>query len=219
VDWLALGYSRSFESEILDGPCISEAVRARAYQQLHRTHRCLGNTSAILRLLRRDPLPIRRVLDLGCGQGALLQRIRHQIGAEVIGFDLHPAPADAPVPILTGNAVTDLLPGADVALAVCMAHHLSEADLIGLIRNVSRSCRRLILLDLVRHRLPLVLFQTFVCPLLSGLNAHDGVLSLRRSYTPPELRHVVDKALDGSTGKVQHSVSPFYIRQVADISW
>lgn len=211
--------SRSVESEILDDPRIPEAVRVRAYQQLQRTNWWLGNTSAILRRLRHDPLPIHRVLDIGCGHGALLQQVRRKIGAEVIGFDLRPAPADAPLPILTGNAVTDLLPAADVALAVCMAHHLSEEELIGLIRNVSRSCRRLILLDLVRHWLPLMLFENFVCPLLSHLNAHDGVLSLRRSYTPQELRSVVDKALEGSTGKVQHSVSPFYIRQVIDISW
>jgi 2-polyprenyl-3-methyl-5-hydroxy-6-metoxy-1,4-benzoquinol methylase len=211
--------SRSVEFEILDDPGICEAVRVKAYQQLQRTNRWLGNTSAIFRLLRRDPLPIRRVLDIGCGHGALLRQVRRRLGAEVIGFDLRPAPADAPVPVLTGNAVTDLLPRADVALAVCMAHHLSEEDLIGLIRNVSRSCRRLILLDLVRHWLPLMLFQTFVCPLLGGLNAHDGILSLRRSYTPRELRSVVDRALAGSTGKVQHSVSSFYIRQVVDISW
>jgi len=211
--------NRSFEPEILDGPEVPEAARVRAYQELQRTHRWLGNTTAILRLLRSDPLPIRRVLDIGCGHGALLQRVRSEFGVEVVGFDLYPAPADSPVAILTGNAVTDPLPCADVALTVCMAHHLSEADLIGLIHNVSRSCRRLIILDLVRHWIPLALFQTFVGPLLCSLNAHDGAVSVRRSYTPRELRGVVGKALEGSTGKVRHTVSPFYIRQVVDISW
>jgi len=210
---------RSLEPEILDSHSVPEAARVRAYEELQRTHQWLGNTSAILRLLRRDPLPISRVLDIGCGHGALLQRVRRELGTEVVGFDLHAAPANAPVTILTGNAVTDPLPRADVAISVCVAHHLSEADLIGLIRNVSGSCRRFILLDLVRHWMPLALFQTFVCPLLDGLNAHDGVLSLRRSYTPRELRSVVEKALEGSTGHVQHRVSPFYIRQVVDISW
>lgn len=210
---------RSFEPEILDGHSVPEAARVKAYLELQRTHRWLGNTSAILRLLRRDPLPIRRVLDIGCGHGALLQRVRRDLGTEVVGFDLHAAPADAPVTVLTGNAVTDPLPCADVAISVCVAHHLSEADLIRLIRNVSGSCRRFILLDLVRHWMPLALFRTFVGPLLDNLNAHDGALSLRRSYTPCELRNVVDEALAGSTGKAQHRVSPFYIRQVVDISW
>ena len=100
-----------------------------------------------------------------------------------------------------------------------MAHHLSGANLVRLIRNVSRSCRRFIVLDLVRHRLPLALFRSFVCPFLGSLNAKDGATSIRRSYTPQEMRCVVDTALDGSGGEVRHTVAPFYIRQVVDISW
>jgi len=123
------------------------------------------------------------------------------------------------VPIFTGNAVTEPLPRADVALAVYMAHHLSGGELIQLIRNVSCSCRRFIVLDLVRHRLPLALFRGFVCPFLGSLNAKDGATSIRRSYTPEEMRCVVDTALDGSGGEVRHTVAPLYIRQVVDISW
>jgi hypothetical protein len=159
------------------------------------------------------------VLDIGCGHGALLHQIRRQLGAEVIGFDLCPAPANVPVTIITGNAVTSSLPQAEVAIAVCVAHHLSEADLIRLIRNVSHSCRRFILLDTVRHWLPLVLFRIFVYPLIGSLNAQDGVTSLRRSYTTREMRNVVSKALEVSSGKVTYSVAPFCIRQVVDISW
>jgi SAM-dependent methyltransferase len=211
--------SRSLDTELLDDPSLPDAAVARAYRELQGTHRWLGNTAALLRLLRQDPIPIRSVLDIGCGHGALLQEIRRRLGAEVVGIDLRPAPAGAPVPILTGNAVTEPLPRADVAVAVCMAHHLSEGDLIRLIQNVSRSCRRFIVLDLVRHGLPLALFRTFVCPFLGALNAKDGATSIRRSYTPREMRCAVDAALNGSSGKVRHTVAPFYIRQVADISW
>ncbi|MGA2588822.1 MAG: methyltransferase domain-containing protein [Bryobacteraceae bacterium] len=182
-------------------------------------HTWLGNTAAVLRLLRQDPIPIRSVLDIGCGHGGLLLEIRRRLGVEVIGFDLRKASAAAPVPILTGNAVTETLPRADVAIAVCVAHHLSGGDFIRLIRNVSGSCRRFIVLDLVRHRLPLALFRGFVCPFLCSLNAKDGATSIRRSYTPQEMRCVVDTALDGSDGEVRHTVAPFYIRQVVDISW
>ena len=211
--------SRCFDTELLEDPSLPDDVVARAYRELHRTHYWLGNTAVILRLLRQDPIPIRSVLDIGCGHGALLQEVRRRLGAEVIGFDLRPAPAVALVPILTGNAVTDPLPRADVAVAVCLAHHLSEGNLNRLIRNVSRSCRRFIVLDLVRHRLPLGLFRTFVCPFVGSLNAKDGITSIRRSYTPQEMRCVVDTALDGSGGAARHTVAPFYIRQVVDISW
>ena len=71
-----------------------------------------------------------RVLDIGCGQGALLDEIREKLGVEVIGFDLRPAPAGSSIPILTGNAAVDPLPEADVAISICLAHHLSEEDVV-----------------------------------------------------------------------------------------
>jgi SAM-dependent methyltransferase len=206
-------------TELLEDPSLPDDVVARAYRELARTHRWLGNTAAILRQLRRSERPVRSVLDIGCGQGALLLEIHRKLGVEVVGFDLRPAPQSAPVPILVGDAVVDPLPSADVALAVCLAHHLSERDIIGLIRNVSLSSRRFILLDLVRHRLPLVLFRTFVCPFLPRINVVDGSISIRRSYTPSELRRIVDTAVEGSGARVRHTVAPLYIRQMVDICW
>ncbi|HWR53442.1 MAG TPA: methyltransferase domain-containing protein [Bryobacteraceae bacterium] len=205
--------------ELLEDPHLADHVVARAHRDLDRTHRWLGNTTEILRLLRHDPVPVRSVLDIGCGQGALLHHIRRQLGVEVVGFDLRPAPPSAPVPIHTGNAIVDPLPPADVAVAVCLAHHLSESEFIRLIHNVSRSCRRFIVLDLVRHRLPLVLFRAFVAPFLYRLNVIDGLTSVRRAYTPAEMRRVVDTALQGTGGRVSHTLAPLYIRQVVDISW
>ena len=210
---------RSAATEILEDPGLPDHVVAHAYRDLDRTHRWLGNTAAILRLLRYGPFPIRKVLDIGCGHGALLEHVRRQLGVEVVGFDLRPAPATSSVPILTGNAIVDPLPAADVAMAVCVVHHLSEDEFIRLVQNVARSCPRFIVLDLVRHRLPLVLFRTFLAPFLYRLNVLDGVTSLRRSYTPAEMRRVVGTALRDTGGRVRHTVAPLYIRQVADISW
>ena len=140
--------------ELLDDPALPEQTVAAAYRDLARVNRWLGNTHAILARLRDSGAS--SVLDLGCGQGALLKDIHEKLGLRVTGLDLRPAPPDSPVPILSGNAVTDPLPRADVALAVLFAHHLTEAELIALIRNVSRSSRRLIILDLVRHWLKLM---------------------------------------------------------------
>jgi 2-polyprenyl-3-methyl-5-hydroxy-6-metoxy-1,4-benzoquinol methylase len=206
-------------TELLEDPALPEELVAHVYRELARTHRWLGNTAAVLRLLRNGPAPVHSVLDIGCGHGALLQEIRRALGVEVLGFDLRPAPASAPVRILTGNAVVDPLPAADVALAVCLVHHLSEAEIIALIRNVSRSCKRLILLDLVRHRLPLILFRIFATPLLHRINVADGLTSIRRAYTPSELAQIVDEAVRVSSARVVHTVAPFYTRQVFDICW
>jgi hypothetical protein len=113
----------------------------------------------------------------------------------------------------------DPLPRADVAISVCLLHHLSEGEIVDLIRNVAKSCRRLILLDLVRHWIPLTLFRVFVAPFLHPINAADGLTSVKRSYTPRELRAIVDKAVKGSNARVDHTIAPFYVRQVIDIEY
>ncbi len=213
---------RSQERELLDTEDFAEEAVAQSYRQMQMVNRWLGNTDAVLRLLRESPVPPKRVLDIGCGQGALLVEIRERLGVEVIGFDLRPAPSNLPVPIVFGNAVTDRLPEADVAVCVVMAHHLSEAELAGMIVNVSRSCDRFILLDLVRHPLPLVLFRIFLAPLLSRLNSLDGQTSIRRAFTGQEMRLIVNEALAGEdrpVASVRHTVSPFWVRQIVDIQW
>jgi hypothetical protein len=100
-----------------------------------------------------------------------------------------------------------------------LSHHLTAIDLIRLIRNAGRYCRRFILLDLVRHPLPLTLFRLFVAPLVCEIDAEDGRRSIRRSYTPSELRSITTAALAGSTATFRASVAPLFIRQVVDISY
>ncbi|HVO98764.1 MAG TPA: methyltransferase domain-containing protein [Bryobacteraceae bacterium] len=205
--------------ELLEDPSLPDEVAAKAYRELARTQCFLRNTAAIFRELRRNSLPIRRVLDIGCGHGALLEDIRGRLGVDVIGFDLRPAPASCTLPIVNGNAATDPLPEADVAICVCMLHHLSQHDAVALIRNASRSCRRLIVLDLVRHRIPLALFRVFLSPFLNRINAADGVTSIKRAFTPGEMRALVDEAVQGTGARVRHTVAPFYTRQIIDIEW
>lgn len=205
-------------TELLEDPSLPEEVVASAYRDLAQTQRFLGNTRAILRRLMRDRNSIQKVLDIGCGQGALLEQIRSEMGVEVIGFDLRPAPSVS-IPIMTGNAAIDPLPAADVALAVCLVHHLSESDVILMIRNARKSCRRLILLDLVRHWVPLTLFRLFMSPFLHRINSADGITSIKRAFTPQELREIAQQALKGMDARIEHTVSPFYIRQIVDIEF
>jgi hypothetical protein len=96
---------------------------------------------------------------------------------------------------------------------------MSETDLEELILNVGRSCRRFILLDLVRHWLPLALFRTFIAPLVCSIDAEDGNRSIRRSYTPDELRRIAASALGGTGSTFRLHIAPLNNRQVLDISY
>ena len=210
---------RTNRTEILEEDGVPDELVARAYRDLARIHRWLGDTRFVAHAIRRDPRPVRRILDVGCGTGLVLEDVRRMTGAEAIGVELNPRPSlAAPVEIFQADAVRDPLPSADVAFSMHLGHHLGEDDLVRLIRNVGRSCRRFILLDLVRHALPLALFRVFVAPLICPIDAEDGQRSIRRSYTPAELQRITASAIPDAA-RFRTFVAPFYIRQVIDISY
>lgn len=210
---------RSLEPEILDGLSVDEDVRERCYDELAQMHRWLGNHRAILEYLRHDVGPLDTVLDVGCGHGVLLSETRAKLGVHAIGIDLNPPRRRPSLPILRADAVRDPLPAADVAVSVAMVHHLCADELASLIRNVGRACRRFVILDLVRSRIPLALFCGFVAPFVNPINVQDGIRSLKRAFTPEEMRRIVTDALAGSAGRFRHVVAPFYTRQIVDISY
>jgi hypothetical protein len=96
-----------------------------------------------------------------------------------------------------------------------MLHHLDEADVVKLIRNVRRSCRRFIILETVRHPAPLWLYRIFLAPVVPKVNAIDGARSVERGFTVRELNGLVRQAADGDP--FRHSVGPLYTRQVVDM--
>jgi SAM-dependent methyltransferase len=211
---------RRNETEILDSPDLSDELVERAYRDIAAIHQWLGDVRFLVGAIRRDPLPVRRILDVGCGTGLVLQRVGRRLGVEVAGVDIHLRPAiAAPVPIVRADACIDPLPFADVAFCTYLGHHLVEEDLVRLIRNVGRYCRRFILLDLVRHPVPLALFRLFLAPLICPIDAEDGQRSIRRSYTPAEWREITATALAGSSATFHVSVAPLYARQVVDVSY
>jgi SAM-dependent methyltransferase len=213
---------RSFDPEILDGSDVPEESAARVHRNITAIHHLLGDTRSIVKALRRDPLPIRRVLDIGCGYGGTLDAVTRTLGFTGIGIDIMipgPGRSSTSHPIVRADAVRDPLPIADIAFSLHTAHHLSDSEVVQMIRNVGRSCRRFIVLDLVRAPLPLALFKVFIAPFVSRIAASDGQTSVRRAYTAAELNHLVQEALADTEASFRHSVSPLSLRQIIDISY
>jgi SAM-dependent methyltransferase len=204
----------------MDDPNIPDDVWEEFHRDLGRLERLVGTHRAVIRALRTGTRPAHSVLDIGCGNGTLLRRIREDLGVPVTGIDLRaPRNPEPGIPMMQTDAVLDPLPPADVAVSVYVVHHLSERRIVDLIRNVGRTSHRLILLDLVRHWFPLLFFRAFLGPLFSRIVHADGCQSIRRAYTPAELGSLVEEAIRGTSARVRHSVSPWYASQLVDITW
>lgn len=207
---------QSFEPELMDSPDVDGPVLEKFHRDLARIHRLLGSFPTIERFLRSDDLPVTKVLDIGCGGGALLEYLQRRTGLEVVGVDQKPG-VQRGIEIIAANAVTDPLPQADVAISSLVAHHLTREENIALIRNVSKSCRRFIILDLIRHPLPLVFFTIFICRVIGREAAVDGRQSIRRAFTTDEFADMVRTAIKGTGATFTIDVPTFLSRQIIDI--
>jgi SAM-dependent methyltransferase len=200
----------------MDRPDQPPGMARRFHRDLKMVHRLMGNWRTLVARLRNGEPD--SVIDIGCGDGALLYYLRGALSLrEVTGIDLKsPECAVGGVRVIVADATRDPLPVADAAVSVMVLHHLTDDQVIALVRNVSRSVNRFVCVDPVRHWLPMVLFTVFLCPVLSRVAAVDGRQSIRRAFKPDELRKLAADAL-GGRGTVEVTVTPLWSKLVLDI--
>lgn len=149
------------------------------------------------------------IVDLGCGGGDLalwLSKRCSQKGVQphIIGIDHDPRIAaialercsrDRRITILNQSAdsLDHLADGIDWIVSNHFLHHLVEDEIIRLLRGIaSRAEDGIIMNDLVRSRAALVGFG-LLCSAArpAGHTAHDGVVSIMRSFTKKEMTKIL----------------------------
>ena len=188
---------RSRELELLDVGVPAEEAR-RSLGDLRFVNRWLGDWSALRRaatpLLEAQAAP--RVLDVGSGSAELASLLRGRFPrAIVVAVDLKPLHlGEAPATLHRVAADARRLPfppgSFDVVMASLFLHHFDDEELPEVLASLFDQARRaLVVNDLRRAQVP-HLFGQLAFPLLfrSPVSVSDGLISIRRAFTPDELR-------------------------------
>lgn len=199
-------------AEILDDPTVDAALSLRSLRDVALANRLFGGKRAVLHELRAllRAYPAGRtltLLDVGTGLGDIpagAARLAASFGLELhtMGLELAPQLARAAAPncraVLAGNAMQ--LPFADdsVDVITCsqVLHHFDGEEAAQLLRECTRVARTAVIVgDLRRSWFAVAgLWSSSFLLGFHPVSRHDGVLSVLRGYTAPELRDLVERA-------------------------
>jgi SAM-dependent methyltransferase len=202
---------RSLHPEILDAPVDDPRELGRSLQHVAQVNRWLGGTRALRRhlspVLRRNGMV--RILDVGTGNGETLNEVaawmrRRRSDVRCVGVDLSAqmlsfALRSEGVTWLRADALRLPFPDQafDAVTCTLMLHHFDDVAAAALVREMARVAAALVLVnDLERNvvnragarLLALTLWRA------NRITRHDGPLSVRRSFTAPELLEVGRRA-------------------------
>jgi hypothetical protein len=217
--------------ELLDMGVGSPDEVARSLRDLHRVNTLLGGTWSLTRFLypriRKQITPV-TVVDVGAGAGDITHTIQtwakqQQKSVTVIPLDLttrhlRHVRQSATVHPLQANALSLPLPpnSVDFVVSSLFLHHFMPDQIVMMLRSFWRAARRgIIMSDLVRGKLPEVGWH-FVRPVFarSWITAHDGLVSVQRSYTPDEFTALAQLA--GIESPIVHTQFPWRMILVAE---
>jgi len=122
---------------------------------------------------------------------------------------------------LVGDALALPFRDASFDLVSCtlFAHHLEPQALVSFIKEAQRVSRRALLInDLVRHPVHLALVYAAFPLMRSRVAWLDGLTSVRRAYTPEEMRAIIASAFPANAGQ-RVEISRHYLFRMGVIVW
>ncbi len=206
--------ARSTAAERMDTDCADYDDYARCLADLARVNLVTRTHQPLLAWLARETAGLRSfsLLDVACGHGDLLRRIRRWslrrgLDATLHGIDLNPwalraaraaaTPSDGAITWHNGDVFTFQPPQLyDFIVSSQFTHHLSNADVVRFINWMEQhSARGWYIADLHRHWFPYYGFGLLAWA--AGWHrfiGYDGRISIARSFVTAEWRELVRTA-------------------------
>ena len=197
--------------EKLELPGVPGAVVRRSLADVARANTVFGGTRAVLAELRPVIAANRArtltLLDVGTGAGDIAVAAQHEAarrgaGVVAIGVDSSVSLATAAAGRLDIAIAADALalpfPDRSIDVVVCsqLLHHFTEREIASVLRELHRVARvRVIVSDLRRSWVAAAGIWLASFPLrFHPISRHDGVLSVLRGFTAPELGAHITRA-------------------------
>jgi 2-polyprenyl-3-methyl-5-hydroxy-6-metoxy-1,4-benzoquinol methylase len=203
---------RSTQQERMDTDCADFADYSRCLRDLSRVNTVTMTHRPMLAWLAKRVTGGFSVLDVACGHGDALRRIRARYpDARLTGIDLNPwatraaqeaAGSAADINFINGDAFT-YVPATkfDFIITSQFAHHMTDEQIVGFLRwLMQHAARGWFISDLHRHFFPYYGF-----PLLARtvfwhrFVREDGQISIARAFTRKDWEELLRQA--GITGQ------------------
>lgn len=222
-------YRRVDADEWVDDPELSpqdtlDTVRDQALinRWLGGAHATLTHAIPLLRACAVEPIS---VFDAACGGGDLSRRLvdsaRHlgkridvtalDLSRQVITCAKDQSVGYPEIHYVIGDALQPpFQPGAfDIVMLSTFIHHLQSEQIVRLLQVARDLCRgSVIIADLARSPWAYLGFWLFAHLMrLSRVTIHDGLVSVRRAYTPTELMQLTERAGLENCRLTRHSIS------------
>jgi 2-polyprenyl-3-methyl-5-hydroxy-6-metoxy-1,4-benzoquinol methylase len=202
--------TRSLSPEIMDDRSLDFFELEAALDSLQRFNRIALTAKKIWQLIRQRPGEL-TLFDIGCGGGDILFELEKQAGKEGrrfkgLGLDWNgkiiaaakkkAALRNSCLQFKQFNAIKDELPeDFDLAISSLFLHHLSDAEVISLIRRTSKKVKQLVISDLARSKLNYILTMAGTRLLSKSKIVHiDGPLSVRAAFTVREMEIILKES-------------------------
>lgn len=202
---------RSYKKELLDGDSIPNLDLYQNLKELNIINKLLGGYNISFKALKKVLVKnkVHVIADIGCGGGDTLKQIQNwnkkeKYQLKLVGIDLKQTCIDysnqnnTVIQFICDDYKTILnyIPKVDIMHACLFCHHLTEAEIIDLIKFCNEKNITLIINDLERNPIAYyaIRFLTQVFS-KSYLVKNDAPLSVLRGFKKKEWKDIIKQSL------------------------